>query len=120
MFSLAAGISEAFDNRWYVAIPAYSLASLDGFGRMGHDAHWFSDVVGAAILGAGQAILFAALVLLYLRLIKESLDRTMFRQAQLQGLLMAKGIMSMAEFEKLEKLEQRIETSGKIKVLPFR
>ncbi len=51
MFSLAAGISEAFDNRWYVAIPAYSLATLDGFGRMGHDAHWFSDVVGAAILG---------------------------------------------------------------------
>jgi hypothetical protein len=53
MFSLAAGISEAFDNRWYVAIPAYSLATADGFGRMGHDAHWFSDVVGAAILGAG-------------------------------------------------------------------
>jgi len=53
MFSLAAGVSEAFDNRWYVAIPAYSLATLDGFGRMGHDAHWFSDVVGAAILGAG-------------------------------------------------------------------
>ena len=53
MFSLAAGISESFDNRWYVAIPAYSLATLDGFGRMGHDAHWFSDVVGAAILGVG-------------------------------------------------------------------
>lgn len=53
LFSLAAGISESFDNRWYVAIPAYSLATLDGFGRMGHDAHWFSDVVGAAVLGAG-------------------------------------------------------------------
>ncbi len=53
MFSLAAGISEAFDNRWYVAIPAYSLAAADGFGRMGHDAHWFSDVVVAAMLGAG-------------------------------------------------------------------
>lgn len=53
LFSLAAGISEAFDNRWYVAIPAYSCAALDGFGRMGHDAHWFSDVVGAAVLGAG-------------------------------------------------------------------
>jgi membrane-associated phospholipid phosphatase len=53
MFSLAAGISQAFDNRWYVAIPAYSLATADGFGRMGHDAHWFSDVVGAALLGVG-------------------------------------------------------------------
>ena len=53
MFSLAAAISESFDNRWYVAIPAYSLAMADGFGRMGHDSHWFSDVVGAAILGAG-------------------------------------------------------------------
>jgi membrane-associated phospholipid phosphatase len=31
----------------------YSLALLDGFGRMGHDAHWFSDVIGAALLGAG-------------------------------------------------------------------
>ncbi len=53
MFGLAAGVSEYFENRWYVAAPIYSLALLDGFGRMGHDAHWFSDVVGAAFLGAG-------------------------------------------------------------------
>ena len=53
MFSLAAGISESFDNRWYVAIPAYSLALTDGFGRMGHDSHWLSDVAAAAVLGAG-------------------------------------------------------------------
>jgi membrane-associated phospholipid phosphatase len=53
MFALAAGVSEYFDNRWYVAVPVYSLALADGFGRMGHDAHWFSDVVGAAILGWG-------------------------------------------------------------------
>lgn len=53
LFSLAAGISESFDNRWYVAIPAYSLALTDGFGRMGHDSHWFSDVVGGAIVGVG-------------------------------------------------------------------
>ncbi len=58
MFALAAGLSESFDNRWYVAIPAYSLALADGFGRMGHDAHWFSDVVGAAILGWGTTELF--------------------------------------------------------------
>lgn len=53
MFGLAAGVSEYFNNRWYVAVPIYSLAMLDGFGRMGHDAHWFSDVVGAALLGWG-------------------------------------------------------------------
>lgn len=53
LFALAAGVSEYFDNRWYVAVPAYSLAMVDGFGRMGHDAHWLSDVVGAALVGAG-------------------------------------------------------------------
>jgi membrane-associated phospholipid phosphatase len=53
LFGLAAGVSEYFENRWYVAAPVYSLALVDGFGRMGHDAHWFSDVVGAAFLGAG-------------------------------------------------------------------
>ena len=58
MFSLAAGISDAFDNRWYVAAPAYSLALMDGFGRMGNDAHWFSDVVGAGLLGWGTTELF--------------------------------------------------------------
>jgi membrane-associated phospholipid phosphatase len=58
MFGLAAGISENFDNEWYIAAPAYSLALLDGFGRMGHDAHWFSDVVGAGLLGWGTTELF--------------------------------------------------------------
>ncbi len=58
MFGLAAGVSEYFDNRWYVAAPIYSLALLDGFGRMGHNAHWFSDVVGAAMLGWGTTELF--------------------------------------------------------------
>jgi membrane-associated phospholipid phosphatase len=58
VFSLAAGISDAFDNKWYIAAPAYALALLDGFGRMGHDAHWFSDVVGAGMLGWGTTELF--------------------------------------------------------------
>ncbi len=58
MFGLAAGLSEYFDNRLSVALPIYSLALLDGFGRMGHDSHWFSDVVGAAFLGAGTTKLF--------------------------------------------------------------
>jgi len=58
VFALATGISEYFDNEWYVAAPVYSLALLDGFGRMGHDTHWFSDVVGAALLGWGTTKLF--------------------------------------------------------------
>jgi membrane-associated phospholipid phosphatase len=53
MFALATGVSEYYDNEWYVAVPIYSLALLDGFGRMGNDAHWFSDVIGAALLGVG-------------------------------------------------------------------
>jgi membrane-associated phospholipid phosphatase len=58
MFALAAGISEYFNNEWYVAVPIYSLAMVDGFGRMGNDAHWFSDVIGAALLGVGTTELF--------------------------------------------------------------
>ncbi|MBV8772091.1 MAG: phosphatase PAP2 family protein [Deltaproteobacteria bacterium] len=58
MFALAAGVSEYFHNEWYVAAPVYSLALLDGFGRMGHDEHWFSDVVGAALLGVATTELF--------------------------------------------------------------
>jgi hypothetical protein len=51
MFGLAAGVSEYFNNAWYVAAPIYAAAFTDGFGRMGYNAHWFSDVVGAALLG---------------------------------------------------------------------
>jgi membrane-associated phospholipid phosphatase len=58
MFALAAGVSEYFDNEWYVAAPVYSLALLGGFGCMGHNAHWFSDVIGAALVGAGTTELF--------------------------------------------------------------
>ena len=69
MFGLAAGVSEYFNNRWYVAVPVYSLALLDGFGRMGHDAHWFSDVIGAALLGVGTTEL---LIWLHKRHLAES------------------------------------------------
>ncbi len=52
-FALAAGVSQHYDYRWYVALPAYSAAVAVGLGRMGHDAHWFSDVVGAGLIGVG-------------------------------------------------------------------
>jgi membrane-associated phospholipid phosphatase len=58
VFGFAAGVSEYFDNVWYVAGPVYSLAALDGFGRIGHDAHWLTDVVGTALLGWGSTELF--------------------------------------------------------------
>ena len=53
IFAMAAGVSQYFDNAWYAALPAYSTAMAMGFGRMGHDAHWLSDIAGAAIVGIG-------------------------------------------------------------------
>jgi membrane-associated phospholipid phosphatase len=52
-FAAAATISEAFDYRWWAAVPAYSLAVMTGVGRMGKDAHWASDILGSALVGAG-------------------------------------------------------------------
>ena len=57
-FALAADLSEYADNRWYVALPAYSAAAAVGLGRMGHDAHWLSDIVGSALVGVGTSELF--------------------------------------------------------------
>lgn len=53
VFALATGISEYAHNRWWVAVPVYSAATAVGLGRMGHDAHWFSDVLGGALIGWG-------------------------------------------------------------------
>jgi membrane-associated phospholipid phosphatase len=52
-FAAAATISEAFNYHWWAAIPAYSLAVMTGVGRMGKDAHWASDILGSALVGAG-------------------------------------------------------------------
>lgn len=61
MFALAAGLSEYFNNAWYASVPIYAVALTDGFGRMGYSAHWFSDVIGAAMLGALTTELFVHL-----------------------------------------------------------
>jgi hypothetical protein len=53
MKASASTISEAFDYHWWAAIPAYSLAVMTGVGRMGKDAHWASDILGSALVGAG-------------------------------------------------------------------
>jgi membrane-associated phospholipid phosphatase len=52
-FAAAAALSEAFDYHWWAAVPAYSLAVMTGVGRMGKDAHWASDILGSALVGAG-------------------------------------------------------------------
>jgi membrane-associated phospholipid phosphatase len=52
-FALAATVSEYADNRWYVAVPAYAAAASVGLGRMGHDAHWLSDILGSGLVGVG-------------------------------------------------------------------
>ncbi len=51
-FAVGSVIAAEYPNRW-VEIIAYGSATLVGFARMRHDAHWFSDVVGGALLGDG-------------------------------------------------------------------
>lgn len=52
-FAAATALSEGFDNRWWVAAPAYGVALMTGIGRMGRDAHWASDVLASSLIGVG-------------------------------------------------------------------
>ncbi|MGH7949111.1 MAG: phosphatase PAP2 family protein [Candidatus Binataceae bacterium] len=56
--AVAAGISAYWGGRWYVSVLAYAFAFMVGLGRMGRSGHWFSDVVGAMMLGYFTAKLF--------------------------------------------------------------
>lgn len=58
--ALAAGTSAYYQDRWYVAIPLYSLVLLEGFTLVGNNSQWFSDVIGGALLGwtTAQALLW--------------------------------------------------------------
>ena len=53
VFAAAAGISEYFANAWYASVPLYAAATTVGFGRIGHDAHWLSDIAASAVFGVG-------------------------------------------------------------------
>jgi undecaprenyl-diphosphatase len=52
-FAWAAGISTAFP-KWYVAIPAFALASTVGYSRVHLAAHYPSDVLIGALVGTGS------------------------------------------------------------------
>jgi len=53
VFAAAAGVSEYFDNAYYASVPLYAAATAIGFGRIGHDAHWLSDIAASAAFGIG-------------------------------------------------------------------
>ena len=57
-FAAATALSEGFNDRWWAAVPAYSLALMTGIGRIGKDAHWASDVLASALIGVGTTKLF--------------------------------------------------------------
>ncbi len=53
--AMATGVSEYFDNEWYIAIPVYTLPLLEGFTRIGSSQQWLSDVVMGGLLGWATA-----------------------------------------------------------------
>jgi hypothetical protein len=53
--ALATGTSAYYGDKWYVAIPLYSLVLLEGFTLTGNNSEWFSDVIGGALLGWATA-----------------------------------------------------------------
>lgn len=54
-FAAAAALSEGFNNRWWVAVPAYGFAIMTGVGRIGKDAHWASDIIASSLIGVGTS-----------------------------------------------------------------
>ncbi len=55
-FATATALSLSY-KKWYVAVPAYTYASMVGYSRMRLGMHYASDVLGGAILGIGSCLL---------------------------------------------------------------
>ena len=58
-FVTAAVVANHFDSPW-VAPTAYGIASLVGFARVYHDAHWTSDVLAGGLIGftVGKTVVY--------------------------------------------------------------
>jgi membrane-associated phospholipid phosphatase len=56
-FAVASVVATHYDSEWVQGV-AYGSAALVGFARLHHQAHFFSDVVGGALLGTatGRAV----------------------------------------------------------------
>ncbi|MFN3588289.1 MAG: phosphatase PAP2 family protein [Spirosomataceae bacterium] len=52
-FAWAAGVSTAFP-KWYIAVPAFAVASTIGYSRVHLAAHYPSDVLIGALVGTGS------------------------------------------------------------------
>lgn len=50
-FALASFISSAYNNKLWLGVSSYALASLVGLSRINDDKHWASDVFIGAIMG---------------------------------------------------------------------